>query len=169
MPSSSGESWLGIRVKTEKENFNAVRSKIISWPEEVMATVYKPQLIAIADEAVGYIRHIIATETTPTGERRKEERGGEAGRIETGKMRDAVKKRVRSSEGKRQRFAIFVGWIDGKPGYSIFQEQGTSNGVKAMNSIGQAQEFMISEIRRLSSGSFTASNIGFNDGEGDGN
>lgn len=137
--------WFNIRMKTEAQNFNAVRSKIMGWPIEVLDNVYRPALEGIAAGGVAYIRSVIDTSTTPTGQRRRARGEGEAGRIETGRMKQMVRARIRP---RKDGFSMFVGWIDGRPGYAIFQELGTAQ-IEAMNAIPQAQEWMLSELRKL--------------------
>lgn len=144
------DSWVDVRVKTEAAQFQAVRSKIMGWPEHVTQTVYEPLVKQIAANAVELIKYIILTAPNKTKE---------PGRYDTGRMYDAVKFRFRP---RTKGFSVFVGWIDGRPGYAIFQELGTSNGVKAMNAIGQASEYILSELKKAAAGSYSASPTGFN-------
>jgi len=149
---------LHIRVKTEAANLNAVRSKIRGWPQHVARTVYWPQLNRITAEGVALGQEIIRTSYTPTGKSRAARGAGEAGRIDTGNMIKSFTARNRETAGES--FSSFVGWIYGKPGYSIFQELGTRNGIVGMNAIGQVQEYMLSEIRKMAKGRFEASPTG---------
>lgn len=154
--------WFNVRFKTEASALNAVRSKILGWPQEVMREVYKPQIEAIGQEGVEFIRDVIRTSTTKTGERRQERGKGEPGRIKTGKMLKSVNVRVRD---RKVGFTMNVGWIRGEPGYAIFQELGTSgepgddlfrgrDGIRGMDAIGQAHEFMLMRLREVAAGTY---------------
>jgi hypothetical protein len=160
--------WMDIRVKTERSQLDAVRATIINRPQKVMDQTYKPALKAIADEGRDYIRYIILASTTRTGEARVAAGGQYAGR-RTGKsgrdsMYTRVRSRIRGGTGKNQRFVIQVGWDEGKPGYAIFQEYGTKNGVVGMNALGQAHEFMLARIRRMASGQIETTRSAFIEG-----
>lgn len=159
-----GKDWLNIRVKTEASKFDAVRSKIQGWPEEVAKEVYWPMLQEIGRQGRDYIRAIILSSTTPTGEQRARNGGNGPGRVKTGQMFDKVSSRARE---RKTGFSLFVGWAEGRPGYSIFQELGTRNGVIGMNAIAQAEEYMLSQLRAMAAGRYTGSNreISFEDDE----
>lgn len=148
-------NWMNIRVKTEASNFNYVRSKIEGWPSEVVEEFYWPALEAIAREGRDIIREIIEGAETPTGRERAARGEGEAGRIKSGKMYNSVTTRVRRRV--KNGFSVFTGWINGKPGYSIFQEQGTRNGIEAMNAIGITEVWMLEQIKSLASGKYRGS------------
>lgn len=138
--------WFDIRIKTEARYFDSVRARILAWPEEVAREVYIPKLRLIAQEGVIYMRRIILESGTETGAKRKAAGGNGPGRYDTGTMYDAVSYRIRKRvKGE----SIFVGWTEGRPGYSIFQEHGVRGGVTGMNAIAQTQEFMLSEIRKM--------------------
>lgn len=143
MPSRSGRSWLDISIKTEAKEFDSVRSKIMGWPEEVLKDVYWPQIQEIGRDGAEFMKEIIGSteNNTPTGEAR-----GQDGRVKSGLMRDSVASRARE---RVKGYSLFVGWITGKPGYSIFQEQGTKNGIVAMNAVGQTQEYMLYRLKAL--------------------
>lgn len=134
MPSVTGRSWLDIRIQTENENRNAVRNKIMGWPEEVAQKRYWPALQQIGRNGVQFQRSIIER----------------LDRIDTGDMKRGVKMRANKRAGNA--FTLFVGWVDGRPGYSIFQEHGTRSGVVAMDSIAQTREYMLSQIEQLARG-----------------
>jgi hypothetical protein len=166
--------WFNIRIKTEKENFNAVRTKIIDWPDQVMDTVYESRIDAITDNAVEYFRGIIDNSPTMTGEAR-----GAVGRNKTGKMRKNVSGRARKRAAS---MSVFVGWQRGVPGYAIFQEQGTDGGgekkdgsgvrkgIQAMNAVEQTGEYILAQLLLLPGARVSSmSNPRFNEGEGDGN
>lgn len=145
------KDWFNIRVKTEASKFNAVRSKIMGWPEEVAREVYWPRLEEIGNLGAEFIKNIIATDTNT----KKYEQGGPPGRIDSKDMYNKVRSRARE---RKQGFSLFVGWNDGRPGYSIFQELGTKSGVQAMNSIQQSQEYMLSLLKSMATGTYTGSN-----------
>lgn len=147
--------WIPIKIKTEADKFDYVRTKIEGWPQEVAEEVYWPALEQIGQEGVLFMRWIIDNSPTKTGEERVRRGGRGPGRVKDGKMRRNVRRRVRRRV--KNAFSMFVGWSAGNPGYSIFQEQGTKNGVAAMNALGQAQEYMLSEIRKLSAGRYSGS------------
>lgn len=154
--------WFDIRIKTEAAALNAVRSKILGWPEEVMREVYRPQIEAIGEEGVEFIQNIIRTSETKTGRKRVERGKGEAGRIKTGKMINSVKAVIRD---RKVGFTMNVGWVRGVPGYAIFQELGTAaepgddifkgrDGIRGMDAIGQAHEFMLHRLRQVAAGTY---------------
>lgn len=158
------KDWFNIRVKTEASAFNAVRNKIMGWPEEVAKEVYWPMLQQVGRDGRDFIRYIILDSTTPTGEERARRGGNGPGRVNTGNMYNAVSSRARE---RKDGFSLFVGWADGRPGYSIFQELGTRNGVVGMNAIQQAEEFMLSQLRAMAAGRYEGSSGQFNFGEDD--
>ena len=47
------------------------------------------------------------------------------------------------------KYEFTVGWLDGTPGYSVFQEYGTKNGVAAMNSLQYTADFMRLELKHM--------------------
>lgn len=142
-------SWFDIRVKTERQKFDAIRSIIRTWPTEVAREVYFPELEKIANNGKEYMRYIILASETDTGRARAAQGGNGPGRVDTGTMYDSVRARVNVNKNS---FSALVGWLDGRPGYAIFQEHGTKNGVKGMEAVQQAQEYMLSEIRKLKAG-----------------
>lgn len=133
-----GKDWLAIRTKTEVSKYDAVRNVIQGWPEQVLYKVYQPQISQIAARGAGVIREIIRTDHNTQKE--------EPGRIKSGDMLKGVHYRVRE---RKKGFSMFVGWTDGVPGYSIFQEHGTKNGVRAMNSLEASREQMLSDLKAL--------------------
>lgn len=145
-----GNNWFELRLKVPASDFNKVRVKIATWPEEVAKEVYHPQIKAIAEAGAEFIRQVIERETTPTGEARVRRGGNGPGRVKSGKMINAVRSRVRPRANGG--ISATAGWLTGEPGYVIFQEMGTKNGVEAMDAIGQAHEFMLSELRRVANG-----------------
>lgn len=141
---------MNIRVKTEASKFNAVRSKIEGWPKEVAQDIYFPALERIAQEGVDFIRFIILSATTMTGAQRANAGGNGPGRVDSGKMYEKVNYRARKRANNG--FSLFVGWTNGTPGYAIFQENGTKNGVVGMEALRQAQQYMYSEAVKLANG-----------------
>ncbi len=141
----AGGDWINLRVKVPAQDFNRVRTKIEGWPEEVAKEKFWPALEQIGREGADFIRYIVLTAPDKDG----------GGRIKTGEMYDKVQSRARERAGNA--FSLFVGWNRGEPGYTIFQELGTKNGVIAMNSISQAQEYMLSQLRALAKGRYKGS------------
>lgn len=149
----ASKDWATIRTKTKASDFDAVRAKIMGWPEEVAEDVFYPQLEIIAQNGKARIREIIETSATKTGAERAARGGNGPGRIKTAKMYNSVRARVRK---RKNGFSAFVGWIDGTPGYASFQELGTANGVMGMNAIGQAREEMLMQIKGLARGKYVS-------------
>lgn len=139
-------NWMNLRVKVPAQDFNKVRSKIEGWPEEVVNRVYWRALTAIGEEGAEFMRFIVLTAPNRTKE---------DGRIDTGKMFDAISSRPRIRAGNA--FSLFVGWSRGEPGYTIFQEQGVQGGVQAMNAVQQAEEYMLSQLKALAAGRYKGS------------
>lgn len=75
-------------------------------------------LTDIADEAVEKMVHTI--ETIPSGLV-----PGKIGRVDTGLMRDSVKRSEVTSASRKT--SVKVGWTDTKERYFLFQEQGADN------------------------------------------
>lgn len=90
-----------------------------------------------------YIRESKEVETK-TGRERKASGGKYAGRYLTGKMHDSfVATRgngITTLNNKRVRFHVEFGWLRGMPQYTLFQEFGTQDGIRAMNALGRAQQ-----------------------------
>ena len=89
-------------------------------------------------ETKDYIRHVAVTETG-------RKRGKNKGRYESGDMHDnfigtrgSGTKITRS--GKSVRFFFELGWLEGMPNYTLFQEFGTRNGIVGMNALARARE-----------------------------
>lgn len=163
-----GKDWVDIRIKVPQKDFDKIRTRIQGWPDEVMQDVYMPAVRAIAASGREYIRRIIDKSTTKTGEARAAAGGNGPGRVDTGDMRRAVGARTtpyKSGKG----FSMFIGWVGtgsrltrqggdrsttGAPGYAIFQEHGTKNGVEGMEAISQAEVFVMTKLRALASGKY---------------
>lgn len=144
-------NWGSIRVKVNANDFDYVRTKIEGFPDEVSKELIEPAIRKIAAEGAEMIRQLVETDKNT----RKYEETGIEGRMDTKLMRNSVRYYYRNR--KKNGFSLFVGWERGLPGYAIFQEQGTKAGVRALNSIPQAQEFMLSELRKLASGNYRGS------------
>lgn len=136
------KDWLGIRIKTEPQNIKYVKGRIEGYPQEAFQKYFFQALQSMASQGVDVMRTYIETYSwyDSKGNKRR-------GRVDTGFMRDSVKWSGRKLENGNYRFEF--GWLEGKPGYAIFQEQGTKNGVQAMNAIAYATEFMRNELRLM--------------------
>lgn len=90
-----------------------------------------------------YIRESKEVETK-TGRERKANGGKYAGRYLTGKMHDAFVATkgngITMLNNKKVRFHVDFGWLRGMPQYTLFQELGTQDGIRAMNALGRAQQ-----------------------------
>lgn len=88
---------------------------------------------------------------TPTGIRR----GDPQGRYDKGDMYKAFKPapgggRTSVKKGGQRgsvKFYYEMGWLDGMPDYTLFQEYGTSRGIEAMNAIGWGQQAIEDYVR----------------------
>lgn len=74
----------------------------------------------------------------------------EDGRVDTWDMISAVDIRI-ISVGQYGGFLASVGWFPGSPYYTIFQELGTRRNLEGMNAIGDAFEYMYSELQNIES------------------
>lgn len=154
-------AWLDIRVKTEARNLNAVRSRIEAWPDEVAQDIYYPAIKAIAGEGLTYMRGLIEhSRTNPSGGRKNGSytvRGG-SGQYARKRSGDMLRgTRVENRQGKKSLVST-VGWVRGQPGYAVFQEFGTKNGIVAMDSISQTTEYMRGLLQALAKGRYQATN-----------
>lgn len=116
-----------------------VQARLAGFPEEVVMPRYFQFLQREVANAAEIMRSYIE------GHNFGDKNG--PGRVKTGKMRDSVKWEGRKDGKGIYRFRL--GWLDGTPGYAIFQEQGTRNGVIAMNALGYTMDFLRTEIRLL--------------------
>jgi hypothetical protein len=145
-----GKDWIPIRVKAEPNKRQYLRNRIMGFPDEAVGRFYFQQLQSVTASAVDVMRNFITYDRsvwTQTGIDRASRAGGYKGRVDTGTMVNAI-----SWTGGKvgpHKYKFEFGWLTGEPGYSIFQEQGTKNGVKAMNSLAYAMEFARAEIRLL--------------------
>jgi hypothetical protein len=90
-----------------------------------------------ADRGANLTRQYISTRGTP--------KSGKAGRIDTGRMLNAVESRVTKSndEEVESRF----GWLDDREAYFLLQEGGTST-IPAMYALSDAGEEVIRDVER---------------------
>lgn len=104
-------------------------------------------------EVRNYIRYVA---TTPTGL----ERGKNPGRYESGALHNAfvgTKGSGVTRIGTRKvRFYFEMGWLRGMPNYTLFQEYGTRNGIKAMNALMRARQEITWNILEESTNSLDA-------------
>lgn len=138
-------TWEDIRFKTERANINAVVNNIKTYPERVSEKYFEAFRQA-AENGAEVMRETIRNSTTKTGEKRAAAGRGEAGRIETGRMLELVGVTVR--ELTKDRYSMSVGWRRGKPGYAIFQEQGTKS-IQAMGALIEANVAILAELDQL--------------------
>jgi hypothetical protein len=142
--------WLPIRVKTEPAKLRHVQNRIIGFPEEVMEKFYFQKLQSAVASAADVMRNYIEYSpdvVTPTGQARAALGGNGPGRKDTGRMIAGVK--WRGGKVGKAKYEFALGWLNGEPGYSIFQEHGTKNGVQAMNSLQYASDFLRRELHLL--------------------
>lgn len=133
--------WVKVRIKTEPAKMRFVQSRVMGYPEEATQKYFFQAMQSVTASAADIMRNYIeyqAGKTTKTGRK---------GRVVSGAMRDGVKWTGEKLAGGKYRFRF--GWINGTPGYAIFQEQGTKNGIVAMNALGYATEFLRNELRLL--------------------
>ena len=105
-----------------------------------------------ADLALEEMIRIIELSTTKTGEERAAN-GGHPGRIETGNMRDELRRELFSSiEGGRGSHA-WVGWLDDPARYFLAQEYGVDGlfvGMGAMHrAFNKAREHMFDRLQAI--------------------
>lgn len=138
-------NWIDIRVQTEQAKIKYVKSEIEGFAEKAIGPYFFQFMQSMMPEAVdvmqSYIRYQ-AGKTTKTGK---------PGRVETGEMWEQVTWR-QIPTGKKGFYRFELGWLNGTPGYAIFQEQGTRNGVVAMDSIGFTTMWLRSELKLLGRG-----------------
>jgi len=145
-----GKDWIRIRVKTEPAKMKYVKGRIEGFGEEAMGKFFFQQLQSMTASGVDVMKNFISSHPsvrTRSGAERKARGGNGPGRVDTGLMKDSITWKGYKISKRRYRFEF--GWLDGTPGYAIFQEQGTKNGVKAMNSIAYATAFMRNELQLL--------------------
>lgn len=140
--------WLQIRIQTEPAKLQKMQSRIIGWPEEAFIKNYFQLLQNLTATAADVMRNYIsdAKTSTPTGIAQ-----GRKGRVVTGEMMRGVTSNAGGNRGAIKqpngKYLFKFGWLDGKPGYAVFQEWGTSNGIKAMNAQRYASEWVRKELK----------------------
>jgi hypothetical protein len=143
------KDWLPIRVKAEGAKRQYLRNRILGFPDEAMGKYYFQRLQSVVASGVDVMRNFITYDRsvwTETGIQRAK-RGGDKGRNDTGAMVAAIS--WTGGKVEKHKYKFELGWLDGEPGYSIFQEQGTKNGVKAMNSLAYVMDFMRQELKLM--------------------
>jgi hypothetical protein len=138
-----GKNWFEIRVKTEPSAMKNVVSRIEGFQKEAADKYFFQMLQSISAAAADVGRQYIASAkvSTPTGEA-----AGRKGRIKSGDMQAGFKNDGghKTGDGK---YEFHFGWNDGTPGYSIFQELGTKNGITAMHALQYARQFAAAELK----------------------
>lgn len=148
--------WVDIRVKTEKNKMRNVQTRITGWPEEAFVKYYFQALQQLTSEAARVMKEYIASNavSTETGQAQ-----GREGRVKSGAMVDGIKTNASGGRGgikQNNKYLFLFGRLDGTPGYAIFQEWGTQNGIKAMNSQRYAAEWARQELKSLGKGRVTS-------------
>lgn len=142
--------WIPIRVKTEPAKMRYVKAKIEGFPEEALGRYYFQQLQSLLASAADVMKNYIEYDPsvrTQTGWARAALGGNGPGRKDTGALIDGITWSGRKvADGK---YSFEVGWLNGTPGYAIFQEQGTKTGVRAMNSLEYVTNFIRQELQLL--------------------
>lgn len=147
-----GKNWFDIRIKTEQSAIKNVTSRIEGFPKEAMDKYFFQILQSIGAAAADVGREYIASAkvSTKTGEAQ-----GRKGRVKSGDMKAGFK-----FDGGHKvsdtKYEFYFGWIDGTPGYSIFQELGTKNGIVAMHALQYARQFAASELKLVSNSASAA-------------
>lgn len=151
MASTFGHGWAWARLKGDGKALTKMAARITRAPEEIFVKYYYQQITRIVFAARQIIIKRIETATTPTG-RERAKRGGEPGRIESGTMKKRVWARVNKQGSGRYR--ADVGWLEGLPGYAIFQEHGTRGGIVAMDALREAGDYIEAEMNKLGRGGY---------------
>ena len=148
------------RVRVYGLDLEGVRALVRSAPDEVAKNI-APELEKIGAQAVLDIRDRIVNSPTKTGFRAvakglRSDPGRIRGAAELAKtnrpriggksMYDSVDSKVRIN---KKSVSLRFGWLDGKPGYAFFQENGTSNGVVGMGALTDARLKAEGEIQQV--------------------
>lgn len=139
--------WIPIRIRTERGKMMHMKNRIMGYPEEAMTKYYFQQLQSITASAADVMKNFIEYDRsvrTPTGEARKARGGNGPGRKDTGTMINGITWRGEKISDAKYKFEF--GWLNGEPGYAIFQEHGTKNGVRAMHALEYAAQFARTEL-----------------------
>lgn len=145
--------WLNIKVKTEPSKLKHVQAQLTNFENGPVIKYLFQHLQYISASGADVGRNFIKyhpSVVTKTGEERASRGAGIAGRVDSGEMVN----KFRWSGGKigPGKYKFKVGWLDGTPGYAIFQEQGTKRGVVAMNALGYVTEYMRNEMKLMETG-----------------
>lgn len=145
--SVSGRSWLDIRTNGPKfaTEIKKMQTSITVAPNVIYAG-YFAELQRLAWEAARVGREKIMSDRNT----RKYEETGKEGRFDTGKMVGNFWANGRK-DGDR-RYKIQLGYLSGQPGYSIFQEYGTRNGLRGVEAIRAARDHFQANAKRLNAG-----------------
>lgn len=142
----ASKNWIPIRVQTEPAKMKFMKTRIETFTDVQIKRYFQLLQYIFATYAEAMRMDIAGKDyATPTGYARVARGGPGPGRIVTGAMIKGVKWRGRKISDSRYLFEI--GWLDGRPGYAIFQEYGTKNGVKAMKILATYQRLIAEEIR----------------------
>lgn len=155
------------RYRTTGSDFKTLRALIYSRPG-VIAEKVANELENIGAFAVDTMQDTIERSTTKTGAaqqakglrstagrirgdaERKADKRGPNGKSMIDSVSYKVNRNIRTSTTSRAKnnLSLRYGWLNGTPGYVWFQEHGTSNGVKGMNALGEADLFTGSLLKR---------------------
>lgn len=138
------KNWVPIRLKTERAKMKHVQARVTGWADEVIQKGYFPWLQQLMAAAADVGREYIGSAAVST---RTGQREGRRGRVKTGEMQKGFTWNYGEKVKDGDKYRFRVGWINGTPGYSIFQEHGVQGGVVGMNAIGYVTEFLRTEIR----------------------
>ncbi len=146
-------NWGKARVKVEPAKMKYVQGKIEGFADKALGPYFFQFMQKMMPEAVDVMRHYLEAKPnwTPTGEARKARGGDGPGRVDSGDMQRAISWR-QVPTGIKGYYRFQLGWVNGEPGYSIFQEQGTKNGVKGMNSIAYTTDWLEREAALMGRG-----------------
>lgn len=150
--SKSGHGWMSIRISGDGKEIEKLAAAVVRKPEEIMVKYYFQQVQRIVFEARRLMLEIITRAETETGKLRAARGGNGPGRIKTKKMIDAVW--ARAYKNGSGGVVGTVGWLNGRPGYAIFQEHGTRTGIVAMDALRQAGDYIEREMDKLGKGGF---------------
>ena len=119
--------------------------------QDVRIPRYFQKLQSIAAKATEYAKIQIKLASTPTGEKRVQNGGREAGRYETGAFYDSFTWKVtKASKGE---YEVRIGWLDNPPDYAAYQEFGFKHRsgmyVAGADALIAAERYMVNEIKKL--------------------
>lgn len=144
--SFSGRSWVDIRTSARyKTEFDKLKTHVTRLPGEVMKGYYA-EVRDIAWKIVYETRQYILDDTRT----KKYQETGEKGRIDTGKMVASFWTHVDAYSEKG--YKVNLGYLAGKPGYAIFQEYGTRQGLVGVEALRFARDRLDEELRKMRGG-----------------